>query len=590
VFDSWSDGRPASHTVTATNTTNVYTATFVSLVAGFAQQQFELPEAGGSATITVTLNAPSAETRTVSYSTQDDTAAAGPDYTASAGTLTFAPGEISKTFSVPILDNRLDQPDRGVVLRLRGGSGVAIGEQASATLVIRDDDPAPAVGFTSQSFTVRESGGGVEIALALDAPSGQSITVEYATKDGTSRAGRDYTASAGTLTFAPGEISKTFSVPILDNRLDEGNGTLGLQLSNPSNAAPGLTVATLTIEDDDPPPTVALSAPAFFFSEADGAVTIDVVLSARSGREVSVAYATANGSAVAGGDYAGTSGQLVFARGETRKSIRIPINDDQLNEPTDVFNIGLSAPRNAVIGNPAGATLTIRDDDPLTTVAFTAPALNVAENGRNATVTVALGRISGQAVTVQYTTRNGTAVAGKDYRATSGTLTFRPGESRKRVAVPILNDNVINGDRAFQVVLRSPGNATLAQPAVVALTIKNDDRPVVQFSAAKYDEYVYHADDRTPRIIITVTLDLPSPLPITVTYNTSDGTREAGKYYRAASGTLTFQPGVTIQRFSVVTVAFASSPQTVKLTLSKPVNAALGRRTATVDLPWSDLQ
>ncbi|MFL5804863.1 MAG: Calx-beta domain-containing protein, partial [Roseiflexaceae bacterium] len=282
VFESWSDGGGASHLITATAATTSYTATFRSLAIGFGGQAFSVPENVGSAPITVTLNAPSAQTRTVAYSTLDDTAIAGKDYTTASGTLTFAPGETSKTFSVLITDNQLDQADRTLALQLRDLGGTTLPAQVSASLTITDDDPPPTVGFTAQTFSVRESAGVVAITVALDKPSGQTVTVDYATGDDTSRAGRDYTAASGTLTFAPGETSKTFDVPILDNKLDEGNGRVKLQLSNLSNTTPSRAAATLTIEDDDPPPSVTFNQAAYTVSEGDGAARITVVLSARS--------------------------------------------------------------------------------------------------------------------------------------------------------------------------------------------------------------------------------------------------------------------------------------------------------------------
>jgi hypothetical protein len=106
--------------------------------------------------------------------------------------------------------------------------------------------------FSSATYEVNEDAGTATITVNLDGTSADTVTVEYATSDGTATAGADYTAASGTLTFNPGATSQTFNVPILDDELNEGNETVSLNLSNPTNATIGGTnPATLTILDND---------------------------------------------------------------------------------------------------------------------------------------------------------------------------------------------------------------------------------------------------------------------------------------------------------------------------------------------------
>jgi hypothetical protein len=208
------------------------------------------------ATITTTLSAASSLTVTVDHVISDVTAIAGSDYTPVAGTLTFAPSQTSITFTVPIIDDLLAESSETTLLTLTNASNAVIGGNNPATLTIVDDDTTtiPTVQFLTSTFSVNEGdSGGTTIAANLSAASGVTITVNYATSDGTATAGNDYTDTSGTLTFAPGQTSQIFSVPIINDSDVEPNETIRLDLTNPiSNATFGAPVmATLTIADDD---------------------------------------------------------------------------------------------------------------------------------------------------------------------------------------------------------------------------------------------------------------------------------------------------------------------------------------------------
>ena len=148
--------------------------------------------------------------------------------------------------------------------------------------------------------------------------------------------------------------------------------------------------------------------------EGDGTASLTVTLSAASTESITVTYTTADGTASAGSDYTAASGTLTFAPGDTAdKTITVTVLDDALDEPDEDFTVTLSAltgtPVNAII-DPATVTVTIGDDD-APTVSISGPP-TVVENGGPATFTVSLSAASGQAVTVTYTTADGTATAG----------------------------------------------------------------------------------------------------------------------------------------------------------------------------------
>ncbi len=331
-------------------------------VVQFSAGTYSLDESGGTATIAVVLNVASGNTITVDYATSDGTAWKWRDYTPTYGTLTFNPGVTSRTFTVTITDDTLDEADETVILTLSNATNATIGGTNPATLTIEDNDALTAR-FSAATYSVSEDAGTATITVVLNAASGNTITVDYATSDGTATAGSDYTGASGTLTFNPGVTSRTFTVSITDDTLDEPNETVILTLSDATNATIGGTnPATLSIEDNDAL-TARFSAATYSVSEDAGTATITVVLNAASGNTITVDYATSDGTATAGSDYTGASGTLTFNPGVTSRTFTVSITDDTLDEPNETVILTLSDATNATIGGTNPATLSIEDND-----------------------------------------------------------------------------------------------------------------------------------------------------------------------------------------------------------------------------------
>ncbi len=195
--------------------------------------------------------------------------------------------------------------------------------------------------------------------------------------------------------------------------------------------------------------------------ENAGVAVIPVTLGAAQTATVSVRYITRSGSAKPGRDFRNRRGSLTFAPGETGKTILVPIIDDGKAEPTEKFAVALFAPMNATIVD-GRAIVTIKDDDATGPVSLNVQDLRVPENVGTAKVKVNLSGRSGRTVTVKYTTKPGTAKPGRDYRATHGTLVFRPGETSKTVPVTIVGDSKPEPDEDFSVRLFAPAHATIA--------------------------------------------------------------------------------------------------------------------------------
>lgn len=192
----------------------------------------------------------------VDWATADDTATDGVDYTAGSGTLTFAPGETSKTIAVALLDDGAEE-DRAFAVNLSSpiGATIAVG-QGIATIPGTPVVVVPEISI--DDVTVTEGDGSPVTAVftvTLSETTTETVTVDWATADDTAVDGEDYTGASGTLTFDPGDTSKTISIDILGETDVESDETFFVNLSSPVNATilDSQGVATITNDDSSPP-------------------------------------------------------------------------------------------------------------------------------------------------------------------------------------------------------------------------------------------------------------------------------------------------------------------------------------------------
>jgi Calx-beta domain len=363
--------------------------------------------------------------------------------------------------------------------------------------------PKPKLQFSQSAYAVAENGGSATITVFRKGNAkrvNQSASVDYATSNGTAVAGVDYTATSGTLSFAPGETSKTFSVPVSNkDTVDTGPRTLSLRLSHPTGTNGAMlgfpSTATLVISDDDTTPG---SGPQFQLAQASdvvaeptGASSTETVYVVRSGdlsSPTDVDYETADGSAVAGTDYTSASSTLHFPSqaSDATGSIIQPVNVTLLHNPaispaTRDFSVSLSVPGGStgVLGSPSSETVTIVNGDGAPTLQFSAPSYSVSENGGSARLTViASGNIPAE-VDVDYSTADGSAIAGVNYAAVSDTLQFVAGEGdiAESFDVPVMSDGQL-GDKSFSVALaNATGGGVIADPGTATVTVLNTDSP-----------------------------------------------------------------------------------------------------------------
>jgi hypothetical protein len=465
-------------------------------VMAFTAATFKVSESAGVAVIKVSRSGGSGGGATVDFATSDGTAVAGTDYTSTSGTLTFQAGQTSATFSVPITNDVNANAARTVNLTLSGpgpNATTTLGARSTAVLKIVDNELALA--FSAPTYSAKENGGSATIAVTLSGVNTVPVTVGFATSDGTARAGSDYTAVSGRLTFSPGGTpttvrTRSFRVPLRQDRMLDGTRTVNLTLSSPVNAQlvtgpVDRSVAVLSIVDDDQGGALQFVQAVQTVSEAVGSAVVRVRRN-RSAGGATVDYTTSDGTASAGIDYMAVSGTLTFGVGETVKTLTVPITNDVTPNGVRTLNVTLSSTAPApttTLGPRASTVLRIVDNE--LALALSASTYAVRETAASARITVQLTGVNTTPVTVDYaTTAAGTATPLVDYRSVSGTLRFPPGGTPTSVrtrtfTIPIRRNTAQTGPLTVTLSLTNPVNASFAagppDRSTAVLTIQDID-------------------------------------------------------------------------------------------------------------------
>ena len=550
----------------------------------FSALNYSIAQGAGSVTLTVVRTGAASAAVSIDYTTVDGTAFAGTDYTATTGSVQWAENDSTpKTIVVPISSATPYSGDKEFQVVLSNpGVGAQIGNPDRATVTISGDatDSAGRLHFSESIYAVAQSIGTMTVTVNRADGSSGAVSVAYATSDGAAVAGADYTAASGVLHWEDGDAtSKTFTVAISNAVPFSGTKSFGIALSNPlSGATLGITSsATVTIKGDSSPPAGSLTFSTSSYTVAQNAGTVTVTVERTDGSTgyVSVAYATSNGTAVSGTDFTAANGTLSWASGDTTaKTFTVAISNATSFSGNKTFSVVLSNPSHwATIGNPGSASVTISGDAtaPVGSLRFSAPSYPVSQSAGTVTVTVERTGGSNGAVSVTYTTANGTAVAGTDYTAASGTLQWTDGDTAsKTFSVPVSNATPFAGSKSFTVALSRPGGgAAVSSPSSTIVSITGDAASAVgslQLSASSYD-----VAQSAGSLTVTVHRTGGSSGAVGVAYATANGTAVAGTDYTATSGTLQWADGDAASKTFSVPVSNAtafSGSKTFTVTLS----------------------
>ncbi|BCM88343.1 levanase [Abditibacteriota bacterium] len=411
--------------------------------------------------------------------------------------------------------------------------------------------------------------------VMLNSPCLQTVTVNYATTNGTATAGSDYTAKSGTLTFAAGQTSATVAVVIKGDTTNEANETFFLNLSGAVGATISRAQGTGTITNDDGAAGVSVRSTSLTEGNSGTKNLIfTVVLSARSGKEVKVNYATVNGTALAGSDYISKSGTLLFAPGELSETVAVPIIGDLISEPNETLSLKLTNAQNALV-SPTQGIGTLVNDDGIPAISIGDASIREGDKGTAPlNFAIQLSRPSSSPVSVSWQTVVGTATAGADYLAVPPTtLTFKPGEVRKTVSVKVVGDALNEDSETLRAAFSKPTNATLSRSTATGTIADNDLIPSLKIN----DVQISEGNGGNKTALFTVSLSAPSGRIVMVNYMTANGTATAGSDYTSARGTLTFAPGQTSQSIAITLKSdtLLKPNESFKVELSNSQNATI---------------
>jgi len=507
-----------------------------------------------------------------------------------ASTATIAAGTANVLVRTPITNDALDEATETFTLIATRTSGTTTNGSATGTGTIVDDDLAPSLAI--DDVTVNEAAGTMTFTVSLNTPSGQPLSVNYATNSGSATSGSDFTAASGTLTFAAGVTSQTITVTIANDTIYEVSESFNVTLSGAVNATIADTTGLGTIRDDgtgaggtdNDIPTLTVSSPTVT-EGTDGFAIFTVGLSNASTTPVTALLALTAGSATGGGtDFGPTlevstdggatwtsTASATIPAGSTAVLVRTLISDDAVNEGAEAFTLTATRTSGTSANSSATGTATIVDND--TTPALTINDLIVNEGVGTATFTVTLSAASGLPVSVNYGTSSGTATSGVDFTASAGALTFAPGVTSQTITVPITNDSVFESSETFNIVLSSATNAGILDQLGVA-TIRDDgtgtggldnDTPAINVSSLTVTE------GTDAHAVFSVGLSNPSTTPVVVSLALANGTALGGGVDFGGALEVSTDGGATWNAASTATIAAGTTSVLVRTPITNDV-------------------
>ena len=427
---------------------------------------------GGDAVFTVTANPAPASPLSVTV-----TVATAGEFGVTAGTQTVPiPTTGSATLTLATSNDEVDETDGSVSVTVAAGDGYTVGDPASGTVAIADDDlPLPAIAV-SAGDAVTEGGDATFTVTASPAPASPlAVSVTVAAEG-------DYGIAAGTRTVSiPTAGSATLTLATSDDDADEPDGSVTLTVA----AGDGYTVGdpasgSVSIADDDlPPPAVSIAAKAASVTEG-GAAAFTLTADRAPDADLTVTLSVAE---TGGGDHVAAADEgpatAVIAKGATEAAFSVATVDDDVDEPDGSVTVTLKDGGGYTVSPSPGdaAAVTVSDND-----AAALPSLSVAdvtiEEDAWMEFTVRLSAPSTGGVSVKVSTRDSTpvsATARKDYWPLSGrTVSFRAGETERSVGVIVFDDSHDEEAETFEVVLSDARGAAIADGVAVG-TITNDD-------------------------------------------------------------------------------------------------------------------
>jgi CSLREA domain-containing protein len=433
-------------------------------------------------TFTVSLSAP-AGAGGVSFdiATANNTALAGVDYVANTLTAqTILAGSSTRTFTVQVNGDTLNEATETFFVNVTNVTGATVVDAQSVGF-ITNDDALPSLSINDVSVTEGNSGTtNAVFTVTLNAASGQTVQVNYATANDTATQPADYTSTSGTLSFTSGQTTQTITVPVVGDVLSESNETYFVNLSGATNSTISDNQGVGTIVDDELPNLTINDVSITEGGSGAQVLTFTVTRTGTTASASGFSFATADGTATAAdSDYVAASGTGTIPAGGATASTTVSVttNGDAVFENNETLLVNLSAPTNAVITDNQGVG-TITNDDASPTLAINDVSIVEGNSGtQNLVFTVTRTGLTALPASFIAATADGTATAPSDYLAAlAGSTTIAAGGATGTTTLiaTINGDAVVEANETFVINLTAPGNATISDNQGQG-TITNDD-------------------------------------------------------------------------------------------------------------------
>ena len=444
-------------------------------------------ENGGVSTVTATLPEAVSEEIVVTVSAAALSPAVAADFMLSSSTtLTIATGATTSTGAVTItaVDNSVDAPNKEVMVSGSLTSG-GLTDPDDVTLTLTDDDNPPTVTLRLSRTSIDENGGVSTVTARLDRESSETTTVTVSATAVSPAVAGDFRLSTNkTLTITAGQTTSTGTVTITanDNDVDTPNKTV--RVSGAADNSQGVTDpadVTLTIADNDDPPTVMLRLSRTSIDENGGVSTVTARLDRESSETTTVTVsATAVSPAVAGDFRLSTNKTLTITAGQTTSTgtVTITANDNDVDTPNKTVRVSGSLTSGGLT-DPDDVTLSITDDDDAPQLTLEVGPSAIAEDGGVSTVTVesvnGVAFAEDQEISLSFA---GTAAKGTDYTVALERLTLTAGQRSVETTVTAV-DEAIDDDAETILVTARHGGGTIGAERTITIT-DDDDAPVIQ--------------------------------------------------------------------------------------------------------------
>ncbi|MBM7844618.1 Calx-beta domain-containing protein [Herpetosiphon giganteus] len=531
-------------------------------------------------TLAIPVNLSQIETTpiTVSYSVHEATATINSDFQAVSGTLRFEPGFSNQIIIIPIIDDQVLEAAETFSVQISQPTTGTI-RTAAVSVTIQASDR---IDLPTQPILTNE--GRSVLVPVTRTETTQPITLSYTTQAGTAQAGSDFVAQTGTISFFEGVASQHIAIPILDDNLAEAAESFTLHLTNSNQIQAGTSQTTITIQPND---QVNIKADSYTVSEGQPAL-VQIELNAPATKPVSVTYSVTAGSALEGEDYYHSIAPVVIEPGQTTATLYFYIPDDNQYEADETFSISLTGVQNAQVGATITSNVTISKNDELALSPY--PRLYLDEWQQLVELPLTLAQPRAVTVTVDYRTLayNGTNAATPllDYTPISGTLTFPPYTTVQTLTLPLIDDRWAEPDERLFIRLENPINTTaVASTEIVILT--NDTIELGNTTTSINEQ-------ATIQIPIGLSMNAPASQPITLTYQTIDGTALAGQDYIHQTGVITMPP-LSYERVVYLDIPIIDdneleSAETFNIVIANPSHAELGaKRNLTITIKANDV-